>query len=125
MLKEKLTNKEYYLSNMSMFLKESFGVVEQMEILLDWLKSVDNIADVFMNCYDIWNESYKHDLKRKVLSTEEFKPLDNLASLMGIQRDTKIIWYEDVLPEPIKHEEILHFSNVIIYSCKKDTFWYP
>lgn len=111
MIKKKLTEKEYYLSNMSMFMKESFGVTEQMEIFLDWLKSVDNISEVLIECYDIWKEEYKHDLRRKILSSADFKPLDNLASLMGIQRDTKITWYTDALPSPIRHEETLHFSN--------------
>ena len=78
MLKEKLTEKKYYLDNMSMFLKESYGIEEQLNMFVDWLKSMDNLADVSISCLDIWNPEYKNDLKRKISNDEDFKPLDNL-----------------------------------------------
>lgn len=109
MLKEKLTEKKYYLDNMSMFLKESYGIEEQLNMFVDWLKSMDNLADVSISCLDIWNPEYKNDLKRKISNDEDFKPLDNLASLIGISRETKISYYVEGETEPVY--EILHFSN--------------
>lgn len=109
MLKEKLTNKKYYLDNMSMFLKESYGVEEQLDMFVDWLKSMDNLADVSISCLNIWNPKYKNDLKRKISNDEDFKPLDNLASLIGISRETKIYYYVEGETKPVY--EILHFSN--------------
>lgn len=109
MLKEKLTEKKYYLDNMSMFLKESYGVEEQLNMFVDWLKSMDNLADVSISCLDIWNPKYKNDLKRKISNDEDFKPLDNLASLIGISRETKISYYDKEKKEKVY--EILHFSN--------------
>lgn len=109
MLKEKLTEKKYYLDNMSMFLKESYGIEEQLNMFVDWLKSMDNLADVSISCLDIWNPNYKNDLKRKISNDEDFKPLDNLASLIGISRETKISYYDKEKKEKVY--EILHFSN--------------
>ena len=109
MLKEKLTDKKYYLDNMSMFLKESYGVEEQLDMFVDWLKSMDNLADVSVSCLDIWNTKYKNDLKRKISNDEDFKPLDNLASLIGISRETKISYFDEDKQEHVY--EILHFSN--------------
>ena len=109
MLKEKLTEKKYYLDNMSMFLKESYGIEEQLNMFVDWLKSMDNLADVSISCLDIWNPDYKNDLKRKISNDEDFKPLDNLASLIGISRETKISYYDKEKKEKVY--EILHFSN--------------
>lgn len=109
MLKEKLTEKKYYLDNMSMFLKESYGIEEQLNMFVEWLKSMDNLADVSISCLDIWNPNYKNDLKRKISNDEDFKPLDNLASLIGISRETKISYYDKEKKEKVY--EILHFSN--------------
>ncbi len=109
MLNKKLTTKEYYLSKLSMFLKESYGVTAQMELLVEWIQSVDNLSDVSLSCYDIWNKNYKEDLKRIVPNNEDFKPLDNLAELFGFQRYMKLNYFDQVAQKDVS--EVLHFSN--------------
>lgn len=109
MLKEKLTQREYYLNKLSMFLKESYGITAQMDVLVNWVQSVDNFSDISLACYDIWNENYKKDLQRMVPNNEDFKPLDNLAELFGFQRYMKLSYHDELTDTDVS--ENLHFSN--------------
>lgn len=115
MIKKKLTQEDYYLSKLSMFMRETFGMTEQTQIFVDWIKSLDNFADISLNSYYIWNQDYKEELKKIVLSNEDFKPLDNLASLFGFKRDIRITVsktdYSHVPPTVTIEQENLHLSN--------------
>ena len=65
MIKEKLLDKNYYLSKYSMFMRESFGMSENIDILLDWMKGIDSASEYITNVLDIWNENYKSDMEDK------------------------------------------------------------
>ena len=65
MIKEKLLDKNYYMSKLSMFMKESYGIPENVDLMLDWMKSIDSLSTYITNVLDIWNENYKKEMEEK------------------------------------------------------------
>ena len=68
MIKEKLLDKNYYLSKLSMFMKESYGIEGNVDLMLDWMKSINSASVYITNVLDIWNPNYKNDMISKFKS---------------------------------------------------------
>ena len=93
MLKERLLNKNFYLDHMSMFLKDSFGIIDREETYRANLINVNKIADDIISRYDIYNLLFEEDYFTRnnidPTSTEDVW-LDNIADIFGIQRTFNI-----------------------------------
>ncbi len=106
MLNENLLSEKYYLSKLSMFMKESYGFTDShFKIMLDHIRTLDSMCDYVINVLDIWNifnkdkgeDYYREQLletfkKKGDPEYEEFKPLDVIASIVGCSR---VNTYED------------------------------
>lgn len=100
MLKDKLLSKDFYLDHMSMFLKDSFGMIDREETYRAILNNVNDIADDLISRYDIYNQLFTTDYfernKFEGMTTEEYKNstvdpiLDNIAAIFGISRTVKV-----------------------------------
>ena len=100
MLKEELLKKEFYLDNMSMFLKDSFGMIDREETYRAVLNNVNDVSDAFISHYDIYNVLYEDDyFKRNApegMTADEYREstqdgiLDNIAAIFGIKRVFKV-----------------------------------
>ena len=77
MIKEKLLNRDYYLSKLSMFMKESYGLTMNVDLMLDWMKSVDSASTYLTNVLDIWNDNYKNDMIEKFGYKYIYRTLDD------------------------------------------------
>ena len=89
MIKEKLLQKDYYLSKMSMFMKESYGVDVNVDLMLDWMKSIDSASTYLTNVLDIWNPNYKNDMIEKFGFKYIYRALDETSFyLRGNFEDT-------------------------------------
>ena len=61
-IKEKLLDKNYYLSKLSMFMKESYGISPQVDLMLDWMKDINSGSNYLLNILNIWDEEYKNEM---------------------------------------------------------------
>ena len=113
MIKPEILNYEYYISKLSMFMRDSYGIKEQLAIFVDWLKSIDNFSEVIANTIDIWNEEYASEMEKYDKKGEQFKPLDYIANIVGCSRVNKIYVSKDLdgtqYDPPI--EKILTLNN--------------
>jgi len=87
MLIEKLKQKEYYLSKLTMFLRNSYGIEEQVEVLWKVLTDIDTtIDDVF---YAL-----------SMATTEDVDDLFNkLAELIGTKRQMDVTYLVNNVPQ--------------------------
>ena len=76
MIEDTLLDKKYYLSKMSMFLKETYGIDATVDLMLDWIKSVNAVSDYLTNVLDIWNDNYKDDMIEKFGYKYFYRTLD-------------------------------------------------
>lgn len=106
MLKNKLLQSSYYENYLSLFLKNSFGILDRVNINIDILKNLDKTADEIikiLDVYNILNESestndwfdnnheFNEEITKEVyLDLEDDEKLDLLASIFGISRNMKI-----------------------------------
>lgn len=87
MLIEKLKQKEYYLSKLTMFLRNSYGIEEQVDVLWKVLTDIDTtIDDVF---YAL-----------SMATTEDVDDLFNkLAELIGTKRQMDVTYLVNNVPQ--------------------------
>ncbi len=113
MIKPEILNYEYYISKLSMFMRDSYGIKEQLAIFVDWLKSIDNLSEVIANTLDIWNDEYASEMEKYDEKDEQFEPLDHIASIVGCSRVNKIYVSKDLdgtqYEKPI--EKIITLNN--------------
>ena len=62
---QEILNEEYFFKHLSMFMKESYGIKEQVQFLTEWLKSINSMCLYLPKVLDIWNEDYKKELLKK------------------------------------------------------------
>lgn len=93
MIKKELLDANYYINKLSMFMRESYGIIPQINILIDWINSVDKTSDLIASILDIWNEDYL-TMVEEICGTGEsekpFLPLDVIASIVGCSRENII-----------------------------------
>lgn len=99
MLIDKLKNKEYYLSKLTMFLRNSYGLEEQVEVLWKVLSDVDATIDDVFNALSMTVTDDVDDL------------FDKLAELIGTKRQMDVTYLVNNVPEyytlTLTNEELL------------------
>lgn len=103
MLKERLLSKDFYLDSMSMFLKNSFGMIDREETYRAILNNVNVIADSLISRYDLFNIFFKEDYfernKPSGMTADEYADstedtvLDNIAAIFGLSRSMNVTYY--------------------------------
>ncbi len=86
MLIDKLKNKEYYLQKLTMFLRNSYGIEEQIEVLWKVLLDVDTTIDDVFNALSMTTTDDVDDL------------LDKLAELIGTKRQMDVTYLVNDVP---------------------------
>lgn len=87
MLIDKLKQKEYYLSKLTMFLRNSYGIKEQVEVLWKVLMDIDTTIDDVFNALSMATTEDVDDL------------LDKLAELVGTKRQMDVTYLENGAPQ--------------------------
>lgn len=100
MLKETLLTKDFYLDQMSMFMKDSYGMIDREETYRAILNNVNDVADGLISRYDIFNLLFTEDYfeRNKPLgwTADAYKAstvdtvLDTIGAIFGIQRTFNI-----------------------------------
>ena len=96
MLKERLLSKDFYLDSMSMFLKNSFGMIDREETYRAVLNNVNGFADSLISRYDLFNILFKEDyFERNGIDKDgdEDAVLDNIAAIFGLNRSMNVSYY--------------------------------
>lgn len=100
MLREKLLTKQFYLDSLSLFMKNSYGIEDRVDVYYSILKNLnDDIALGIFKRFDIFatlsdpGVSYFTENNIDEDSTEDYF-LDMIANIYGLQR-TFMISYED------------------------------
>jgi hypothetical protein len=81
MIRKDLLDFQYYLNRLSMFMKESYGITEQVEIFYQQLKRVNEEYDYFFDQLDIFNVQNKELPSNYVSSL-----IDKVAAIFGCYR---------------------------------------
>lgn len=96
--KNNLLDINWYLSKMSMFLKESYGIIEELKWDVDLLNNINNVCDSIVKSFDIYSitfdkdesDSYENIMNQYDKEGKDFLTLDIIASLIGISRNVFI-----------------------------------
>lgn len=87
MLIEKLKQKEYYLSKLTMFLRNSYGIEEQVEVLWKVLTDIDTTIDDVFTALSMTTTDDVDDL------------FDKLAELIGTKRQMDVTYLVNSVPQ--------------------------
>ena len=134
--KNNLLDVNWYLSKMSMFLKESHGIVDEVNWDIDLLNNMNDVCDSIMHSFDIYSvdfpimtdddgsiiDSYEDlmisiDKKNQDKAEEEkiyYKPLDIIASLVGVSRTVKFIVNEEIFWRTLSNYELWQYILIAI-----------
>lgn len=90
MLDEKLLTKEYYMSKLSMFMQQSFGIEEQVENASKFISDLDTACDTIGLIHNL--DHIEELIKNDTIKKEEYvsEPLETLADIMNIKRNVNI-----------------------------------
>lgn len=94
-LSNKLLNLDYYTSKFSMFMSESYGILEQIRtIYFEWLKSTNDTIIDFSNRFNIFNPDYDEWLIQNYNDDSDefikFTFLDTIAAIVNVTRNIKL-----------------------------------
>lgn len=102
MIRKDLLEFKYYLDRLSMFMNESYGIQEQVEIFYQQLKTIDENFDYLLEKLDIFNiseEEYKEDLPSEIL--------DKIGAIFGCYRKFTILLNGDYEEIELNDEDFL------------------
>ena len=89
-VKELLTD-TYYFNRMSMFLRESYGIKERIEVLAKIIKRLDEVYEKIigeLNVFDIFDEDYSTNYEIDESKTNQY--LDRVGNIFGLKRSFTI-----------------------------------
>lgn len=95
MLKQRLLSRDFYLENLSMFMKDSHGIKQRLDNYISVLNNVNNIADGLISRLDLYNLSSDTDyFTRNEIDPNGFEDaiLDMLANLFGVERTLEVTY---------------------------------
>ncbi len=95
MLNEKLRSEQYYLDKLSLFLKNSYGIKEQVRLLWELL------TDMVTSIDDVFNALRLED------DIDVDDTLDVLAEIVGCRRDLDV----EVIHEGLTINKTIHLTN--------------
>ena len=89
MLIDKLKSERYYLDKMSMFMRNSYGISDQLSIFITMLNLVDNSIDDVLRFFDITQDEVFLQIEEMGTSSDI---LDKIAHLYGLKRQFTLIY---------------------------------
>ena len=98
MLKERLLSKDFYLENLSMFMKDSYGIKERLYGYISILNNINDIADGLVSRFDLYNLTSEIDyFTRNNIDPDDMEDaiLDMLADIFGIERTLEVTYPGD------------------------------
>lgn len=93
MLDKKLLSEQYYTDKTSLFLQNSYGILDHYAMLITILQEVDATYDELLECFDITSDEMF--LKIESMSTDEADILDKFAHLYDVDRQMTITYIEE------------------------------
>jgi hypothetical protein len=99
MIKELLLQDEYYLEQLTLFLRNSYGIDEQQKMLVDILRQVNKTEDDIMNQLGAFidSETALNIDYINSLDGDVSKLMDDIGSLLGISRNLTISCTTNIL----------------------------
>ena len=91
MLDEKLLSKDYYMSKLSMFMQQSYGIDGQIAYFTEFIQDIDTVCDWIASIYNL--DSLEELIKTDPFSEDgyECEPLETVADIMNISRSVTIV----------------------------------
>jgi len=115
MIDSKLLLKDYYLDKMSLFLKNSYGIIDREEIYIAILNNLNDVGKLLIYSFDIFEGD---DLYFSRLGYDPDSiygaELDILASFYGVSRTKKIKYSNTEETITMTNAELKFYLQVII-----------
>lgn len=95
MLKERLLTSKFYLDNLSLFMKNSYGIKDRLDTYLSILNNINNISDDIISRFDIYNIIFTDNyfIRNNINETgTDDEWLDLIGSIFNIKRTMKITY---------------------------------
>lgn len=95
MLEEKLLSKDYYISKLSIFMQQSYGVTSQVEYFVEFIQDIDTVCDLIASIHNLNN--LEDLLNDGTFDKDGYvcDPLDTVADIMNISRNVNIEIYDE------------------------------
>lgn len=106
----KLRTLKYYVQHLSMFMRESFGMIDHINSYVMCLQAVFQCFDDFFAKYDIYSDNYFTSENEEV--SETYDILNKIGAMFGLNRNMTINWREEPINElPIDGQRNITLNN--------------
>lgn len=106
MLNQQLTQLDYYLNKLSLFIKGSYGIKEQFTTFFNVLLNIDNTVDDFFTHFSAVTDAALFAINR--LSSTESDILDKIGLILGVTRRFDVMYVDD---DSIQIKKQLNLTN--------------
>lgn len=116
MLKERLLNNKFYLDHLSLFMKDSYGIIDRLNTYVAILNNVNDIADDIMSRFDIYNVMFEGDyFERNEIDKDgtDDRWLEIIGSIFNIERVMNVTYLDNDTQEYVT--ETLTLTNLELY----------
>lgn len=106
MLNQQLTQLDYYLNKLSLFIKGSYGIKEQFTTFFNVLLNIDNTVDDFFAHFPAVTDAALFAINS--LSSTESDILDKIGLILGVTRRFDVMYVDD---DGIQIKKQLNLTN--------------
>lgn len=98
MISKKLLNWQYYYTKLPLYIRNDFGIPEQFKMIHELICKLDSVEDEILNCFNLMQYNYENKVIAKYdnINGYDFKLLDIIASIYGINRYMNVSYYSNI-----------------------------
>lgn len=119
MLIEKLKNFSYYYKKLPLYMRNSYGIKEHFKIIWSVMIQLETIQENVLDAMNILQSNYLQDIVAKYdnVNGYDFKVLDYIAALYGVNRDLSVSYIRHSDKAQVNMQ--LHLTNAELYMLIK------
>ena len=110
MIDKQFLTKEYYLDKLSLILKNTHGIEEDIAFFVELHKQIEKSIDNMSEMMDIFNEAYL----TKISDTTHYDILDRLGALYNVTRQFSVTYEETTYELNLNDEELLMLIKAMV-----------
>ena len=114
MLIDKLKQWEYYYKKLPLYMRNSYGIKEHFQIIWNVMMQLEDVQALTLDAFNLLQDNYVNNIIAKYDDANgyDFKFLDTIGSIYGVNRSLNVSFHND------KNEEV----NKALYLTNKEFY---
>ena len=113
MLIDKLKQWEYYYKKLPLYMRNSYGIKEHFQIIWNVMMQLEDVQALTLDAFNLLQDNYVNNIIAKYddVNGYDFKFLDTIGSIYGVNRSLNVSFHND------KNEEV----NKTVQNIQEET----